>query len=134
MTDNNYILSQTKFLVCLQSIFLRRGVRPNAPTMNGHTPLSQTPPTSKNEINIPSGKTNKNTPSGLQSKTIGSLVAGFKSSVTKQINIICNSPGEPVWQRNYWDHIIRSDESFGQIEDYIINNPSNWLNDKFYRN
>ncbi len=101
----------------------RRGFRPNAPTMDAHTP----PITA---MNAPT--TNANTPSGLQPKTIGSLVAGFKSSVTKQINIIRKSPGEPVWQRNYWDHIIRTDESYDQIEDYIINNPSNWYNDKFF--
>jgi predicted acetyltransferase len=72
------------------------------------------------------GKPNtENKPPGLQSKSIGSLISGFKSSVTKQINLIRNTPGEPIWQRNYWDHIIRNDESFDKIEDYIINNPMN---------
>ncbi|MBE0684550.1 MAG: hypothetical protein IH585_00975 [Anaerolineaceae bacterium] len=73
-----------------------------------------------------------NKPPGLQSKSIGSLLFGFKTSVTKQINLIRNTPGEPVWQRNYWDHIIRNDESFDQIEDTIINNPLNWYQDKLF--
>ncbi|PKO05426.1 MAG: hypothetical protein CVU41_12400 [Chloroflexi bacterium HGW-Chloroflexi-3] len=106
----------------------RRGVRPNAPTTNA-------PTTNANMMNVNTtyGKTtSENNPPGLQSSSIGSLMAGFKSSVTKQINLIRNSPGEPVWQRNYWDHIIRNDESFDQIEDYIINNPMNWQQDKLF--
>ena len=96
----------------------RRAVRPNTSTT----------------IIIPTLKIQKsqNKPPGLKSKSIGSLISGFKSSVTKQINIIRNTPGEPVWQRNYWDHIIRNDKSFDKIEEYIINNPLNWNQDKLF--
>jgi REP element-mobilizing transposase RayT len=126
----------------------RRGVRPNAPTTNANTTNTNTKNTNtKNtnmmnvnmmnvnmmNVNTTYGKTNsENKPSGLQSKSIGSLISGFKSSVTKQINLIRNTPGEPVWQRNYWDHIIRNDESFDKIEDYIINNPLNWHQDQLF--
>jgi REP element-mobilizing transposase RayT len=61
------------------------------------------------------------------SKAVGSLVRGFKSSVTKRI-------GYPVWQRNYWEHIIRNDNAYQYIANYIINNPQKWENDKFYTN
>ena len=37
-----------------------------------------------------------------------------------------------LWQRNYWEHIIRNSESYGSIADYIINNPAKWQEDKFY--
>ncbi len=50
----------------------------------------------------------------------------------KQINIIRNTPGIPVWQRNYYEHIIRDDESFYRISKYIINNPINWEKDDYY--
>ena len=59
------------------------------------------------------------------SKTVGALVRGFKSSVTKQL-------GYPVWQRDYFDHIIRNEQSYQKIAEYITNNPTNWENDKFY--
>jgi len=35
-----------------------------------------------------------------------------------------------LWQRNYWEHIIRTDDDFQRIEEYIINNPKKWENDK----
>jgi len=37
-----------------------------------------------------------------------------------------------LWQRNYWEHIIRNDNSYQRIANYIINNPANWNNDKLY--
>ena len=37
-----------------------------------------------------------------------------------------------LWQRNYWEHIIRNEKSYQHITNYIINNPENWQNDKFY--
>ena len=38
-----------------------------------------------------------------------------------------------LWQRNYWEHIIRNEQSYQRIADYITNNPKKWQNDKFYR-
>ncbi len=35
-----------------------------------------------------------------------------------------------LWQRNYWEHIIRNGNDFNRIAEYIINNPKNWDNDK----
>jgi len=37
-----------------------------------------------------------------------------------------------LWQRNYWEHIIRNEQSYQTISDYIINNPAKWNDDKFY--
>jgi len=37
-----------------------------------------------------------------------------------------------LWQRDYWEHIIRNDTAYQRIADYIINNPANWGNDKYY--
>ncbi|MCR8561141.1 hypothetical protein KXD93_26015 [Mucilaginibacter sp. BJC16-A38] len=64
------------------------------------------------------------------SHSIGAIVRGYKSSVTKQINLL-NETGT-VWQRNYHEHIIRNEKSYSRIFDYIINNPSKWAEDKFY--
>lgn len=61
-----------------------------------------------------------------QPQSLGSFVAGFKMSVTKRINIIRETPGIPVWQRNYYDRIIRDEDALHQIRQYIINNPQSW--------
>jgi REP element-mobilizing transposase RayT len=53
-------------------------------------------------------------------------MAGFKSSTTKQINIMRTTPGIPVWQRNYYEHVIRSDNELNKTREYIINNPMQW--------
>ena len=71
-------------------------------------------------------------PAGPKPKSIGSFMSGFKSSVTKQINRLHNTPGVPVWQRNYYEHIIRNDESYRKIAEYIISNPFNWEEDDYY--
>jgi len=63
------------------------------------------------------------------SRTVGAIVRGFKGSVTKRINEFRGMPGGPVWQRNYYEHILRSDEDYLRIEKYIYDNPLNWLKD-----
>ncbi|HEV8082657.1 MAG TPA: hypothetical protein VGP55_05620 [Chitinophagaceae bacterium] len=66
---------------------------------------------------------------GPQSKNLASIVRGFKSSVTtqsKKINI------EFGWQARFHDHIIRSHDELFRISSYIINNPDNWKEDKFF--
>jgi len=63
--------------------------------------------------------------SPLQTGTIGSVVRGFKIGVTKHL-------GYSIWQRNYYEHIIRNEQSYQLIANYIISNPANWEKDKFY--
>ncbi len=60
------------------------------------------------------------------------IIGWFKMNVAKQINIINQTPGMKVWQRNYYDHIVRNEESFYRIQEYIINNPRNWNKDRFF--
>lgn len=62
-------------------------------------------------------------------KSLGSLVAGLKSTATKQINTLRATPGAPIWQRNYYEHIIRDDEALRRIREYIANNPALWESD-----
>jgi REP element-mobilizing transposase RayT len=65
-------------------------------------------------------------------KSISSFVAGFKSSVTKQINELRQTPKLPVWQARFHDHIIRNDHEYQHIYNYIKNNQANWKNDTFF--
>ena len=64
------------------------------------------------------------------SKTVGAIVRGYKSTVTKQINQIRQTPGQKIWQRNYYEHIIRNEKSLNRIRDYILNNPASWEEDQ----
>ena len=58
--------------------------------------------------------------------SIPTIVKLFKSTVTRQINQLRNTPGFPVWQRNYFDHVIRNEQELYRIRQYIRNNPVNW--------
>ncbi|MEI6208044.1 MAG: transposase [Desulfuromonadales bacterium] len=70
--------------------------------------------------------------SGPQQKSIGALLSGFKSAVTKRINETRNSPGVPVWQRNYHEHVIRNDADYNRIAEYVAYNPQRWIEDKLH--
>lgn len=62
------------------------------------------------------------------SNSIGSIVRGFKIGVTKFVRQ--RNPEFVVWQRNYWEHIIRDKNQHYRIRQYIINNPVKWYFDK----
>jgi putative transposase len=57
------------------------------------------------------------------------IVRALKTFSARRINEIRQTPGIPVWQRNYYDHIIRDDKSRYFIRQYIRNNPANWTAD-----
>jgi hypothetical protein len=64
------------------------------------------------------------------SQTIGSVIRGFKIGVTKWLRQ--NSNVHHVWQRDYYEHIIRDELSYIRITRYINDNPAKWQGDKFY--
>jgi putative transposase len=64
------------------------------------------------------------------SKTIGSIVRGFKIGVTKWFRN--NSDIHTVWQRNYYDRLIRNEAELNSIREYIASNPWNWESDENY--
>lgn len=66
------------------------------------------------------------------SKNVGAMIRGFKSSVTTKINILRNTPQTPVWQAQYYDHIISNRQEYHKIFNYIVNNPAKWQEDKYY--
>ena len=77
-------------------------------------------------------------PHGHPNRTFGGAIAGslstimrqFKSMVTKRINRMRGTPGAPVWQRNYWERIIRDEDEMNAIRQYIIENPARWHHDR----
>ena len=81
----------------------RKGMARHAPTREFAKPIAQSLPT---------------------------IIGAFKSAVTKHINITRNTQGRPVWQRNYYEHVIRDERKLFAIRKYIRNNPLNWDRDE----
>jgi REP element-mobilizing transposase RayT len=68
-----------------------------------------------------------------QKKTkLGKIIAYFKYQTTRLINQKRAMEGVKVWQRNYYDHIIRSQESLEILRKYIIENPLLWTTDQLH--
>ncbi|GBF87009.1 hypothetical protein AsFPU3_4088 [Aphanothece sacrum FPU3] len=65
----------------------------------------------------------------IHRKGIPEIIRGFKTFSAKHINLIRRCPNVPVWQRNYYEHIIRNESDLNRIREYILNNPKNWLKD-----
>ncbi|MGA7730005.1 MAG: transposase [Chloroflexia bacterium] len=61
---------------------------------------------------------------------VGTIIGSFKSAPTKRINELHNKPGEPVWQRNYYEHVIRNEHELNRIREYIYWNPAKWAQDE----
>ena len=67
---------------------------------------------------------------------VSDIVGAYKSLVANGCLKIYKSKNEimgKLWQRNYYEHIIRNEQSYQCISEYIMNNPSNWQEDKFYK-
>ena len=58
------------------------------------------------------------------------IIGRFKMNSAKNINVKRNTPGVSVWQRNYFEHIIRNEKSLNRIREYIAMNPEQWEFDK----
>ena len=65
--------------------------------------------------------------------TLGRIIGYYKYQSTKQINLIRNVAASRIWQRNYYEHIIRDDKDLERIQTYIYNNPITWHLDKYYK-
>ena len=61
---------------------------------------------------------------------LSEIVRQFKTFSARRINESRKTPNVPVWQRNYYEHIIRDYKSLDNIRAYIINNPARWAIDK----
>ena len=68
-------------------------------------------------------------PSGPRPRSLGALMAGFKSAATKRINTMRGTPGASVWQRNYYEHVIRNESALNRIRQYVADNPARWSED-----
>lgn len=63
-------------------------------------------------------------------RSVGTLVAGYKSAVTTRYKQQFGPHANPIWQRSYYDHVIRNERDLNAIREYIRNNPLQWALDK----
>ena len=61
--------------------------------------------------------------------SVSTIIRSYKSAVSKEVRKI---DPDFSWQERFHDHIVRNEESYQKIKHYILNNPKNWYNDKFY--
>jgi putative transposase len=72
------------------------------------------------------------TPNGTKSGSVAAIIQNFKSISTRRINQIQNNAGRTLWQRNYYEHIIRDNTALQNIQNYIRNNPLSWQQDQLH--
>ena len=70
------------------------------------------------------------TPPLQKTATLGEIMGYFKYQSAKRINELRGTSGLPVWQRGYYEHVIRSEESLNRIREYIATNPLRWHLDR----
>ena len=63
-------------------------------------------------------------------KPLSRLIGAFKTISTKRINNVRKTPASKLWQRNYYEHILRNKEELNRIRQYIADNPANWQTDE----
>jgi putative transposase len=69
-------------------------------------------------------------PNGTQPGSLAAILQNFKSVTTHRINAARAAPGLSVWQRNYYEHVIRSEAEWERIRAYIADNPRRWAEDQ----
>lgn len=69
-------------------------------------------------------------PRGARPRSVGAIVGSFKSATARRINELRGAPGAPVWQRNYYERIIRDEHELDRIRRYIVENPLRWHLDR----
>ena len=78
--------------------------------------------------------TARRVPTGLFGKpvpeSLSTIIRSFKSAVSKRVNQLRQTITPPIWQRSFYDHVIRTDTSLKNIRNYIINNPKTWDDDE----
>ena len=74
----------------------------------------------------------KNDGRGDPSPTAGTIVGWLKYQSTKEINQLRGSSGDKIFQRSFFDHIVRNRDDYDEIFKYICENPTRWRYDKLY--
>ncbi len=147
ITDADTIVGAS--LVVAQNINVAQNTTVAQNTVVDENVVSQNSMIIENELDIekgyPRGVPRRGIRSGTMAdeliprKTLGDMVGAFQSITTNEyIRGVKNNNwprfNKKLWQRNYWEHIIRNETAYYRIANYIIENPSKWNNDKLNLN
>jgi|688.fasta_scaffold202224_1 putative transposase len=69
------------------------------------------------------------TSESTEKSSLANIVQNFKSVSSRKINRINKNYGMSIWQRNYYEKIVRTEQELENLRDYIQNNPANWTGD-----
>ena len=69
------------------------------------------------------------TPTRVLPQSLAAIVRAFKANTAKRINNLRSTPGAPVWQRNYYERVVRDDRELDAVREYILDNPRRWAED-----
>ena len=76
------------------------------------------------ESPIPSSRVERRT------MLLGKVMGYFKMNVAKRLNALRGTPGVPVWQKNYYEHVVRGEDDLARIRKYVQNYPLKWAEDE----
>ncbi|HZY30641.1 MAG TPA: transposase [Candidatus Methylomirabilis sp.] len=79
---------------------------------------------------LPVGGAASSAPTRFASTTLGTVVRAFKSISAIGVNRLLSRSGQPPWQRSYYEHVIRDEESLKRLREYIATNPLRWQLDR----
>ena len=68
--------------------------------------------------------------SGTANRSLSALIQGFKSSAARRIGRLQKTNSRPVWQRNYYERVLRNDRELERAREYVLDNPRKWAEDK----
>lgn len=68
----------------------------------------------------------------LQAGSLGAIIGQFKAAVSRRVRSEPMDHEQPIWQRNYHEHIVRDETSLNEIRRYIMENPARWREDSMY--
>lgn len=54
------------------------------------------------------------------------VIGSFKAAAARSINVLRGSPGAPVWQRGYYERVVRSEDELEALREYVVTNPGSW--------
>ncbi|MFW5762012.1 MAG: transposase [Cyclobacteriaceae bacterium] len=144
---HEYIVMPNHFHAIIEIVGATLVVAQNTVAQNKSEPINtekgQPQGIAPNEKGQPQGiaPNEKGQPQGIaptgKNKRLGDIIGAFESITTVEyIRGVKTKNWKPfngkLWQRNYWEHIIRNEQSYNRISEYIFNNPKNWKNDKLY--
>ncbi len=111
-------------IVCIQPAVGAGLASPNLPMANASIQLAA----ARKELFLSQTKT-ADPPMNASANSLGAIIGGFKSAVSRVARVRFDNPNLVVWQRNYFERVLRNNHELQAVRDYIKVNPSSWLFD-----